>query len=104
LGPGAARRSGRPVLLAPVLTPVRRHGNAAADEHQDGEHDHSEREPRDGRLRAQRDNVLIRVLPQRLRGKAHDDEQQPGHERQGASDREGDDYPHTSRGGCSGAH
>jgi len=98
--PGTSAGFSRPVL--PV--PISRRGDATPQQDEHGEHDHAEREARDGHLAAHGDNALVRMLANGLQGNSRYHEQQTGHECEGADDRQGDDYPHTSGGGRFGAH
>lgn len=79
-------------------------GDATAEQHEDGEHDHAEREPGDGHFGAEADDLSVRMLPDGLQCDTDDDKQQAGHEHHGADDHQGDDYPHTSGGAWFGAH
>jgi hypothetical protein len=87
-----------------LTPPLARCGEPTSQQDQDGEHHHAECETYNGDPAPETDQLRLMPLSHYLQGQAHDDENQAGHERHGARDRQGDDYPHPPGGSCFGAH
>ncbi len=96
---GAIRGTGS--VLPVTATGV---ADTAAEQDEDGQHDHAEREAGHGQLGTEGYDPLIRVLAERLEREADHDKQQPAHQDDRARHHQSDDYPHTSGGGRLRAH